>query len=47
MNELNTRSRKEKEIAQEWIPIRGLREGCATSPVLLNIYHSNVIRIEL
>jgi len=31
--------------SSEWIPRRGLREGCATSPVLFNIYHSNVIRI--
>ena len=29
----------------EWIPRRGFRVGCATSPVLFNIYHSNVIRI--
>ena len=31
--------------SSEWMPRRGLREGCATSPVLFNIYHSNVIRI--
>ena len=31
--------------SSEWIPRRRLREGCATSPVLFNIYRSNVIRI--
>ena len=31
--------------SSEWIPRRGLREGCATSPVLFNIYHFNVVRI--
>ena len=31
--------------SSEWIPRRGLREGCATSPVLFNVYHSNVVRI--
>ena len=43
MKELDTGSGGEKE-SSEWIPRRGLREGCATSPVLSNIYHSNVTR---
>ena len=31
--------------SSEWVPRIGLRKGCATSPVLFDIYHSNVIRI--
>ena len=31
--------------SRESIPRRELREACATSPVLFNIYHSNLIRI--
>ena len=31
--------------SSELIPRRGLREGCATPPVLFNVYHSNVIRL--
>ena len=27
-----------------WRPLRGLREGCATSPVLFNVYHSASMR---
>ena len=42
-NEYQVRGREGN--SSEWIPKRGLREGCATSPVLFNIYHLNVIRI--
>ena len=31
--------------SSEWTPRGGLREGCATSPVLFNVYHPNVVRI--
>ena len=31
--------------SEEWIPERGLREGCSTSPCLFNIYHQIVMRI--
>ena len=31
-------------LSEEWRPARGLREGCATSPVLFNIYHQAVMR---
>ena len=27
-----------------WLPARGLREGCSTSPILFNIYHQAVLR---
>jgi hypothetical protein len=33
-----------EEHSTEWCPQRGLREGCATSPELFNIYHSAAIR---
>ena len=32
-------------LSSEWIPARGLREGCATSPTLFNIYHADAMRI--
>ena len=32
-------------LSSEWIPARGLREGCATSPTLFNIYHAESMRI--
>ena len=32
------------EYSEEWTPVRGLREGCPTSPVLFNIYHQAVMR---
>ena len=27
-----------------WMPSKGLREGCPTSPILFNIYHQAVMR---
>ena len=32
--------------SENWLPQRGLREGCPTSPVLFNIFHQVVIREE-
>ena len=31
-------------LSDAWTPARGLREGCATSPILFNIYHQAVMR---
>ena len=36
--------RGREENSDSWRPLRGLREGCATSPVLFNIYHSAAMR---
>ena len=37
---------KGKEVlSSEWIPARGLRQGCATSPTLFNLYHAESMRI--
>ena len=33
-----------KENSDAWRPLRGLREGCATSPILFNVYHSAAMR---
>ena len=30
-------------LSEEWLLERGLREGCATSPVLINLYHAVAI----
>ena len=36
---------KSREGASEpWVPLRGLREGCPSSPPLFNIYHSTSMR---
>ena len=31
-------------LSEEWKQVRGLREGCATSPILFNIFHQAVMR---
>jgi hypothetical protein len=31
-------------MSEAWLPARGLREGCSTSPVLFNVYHQAVMR---
>ena len=31
--------------SKEWIPERGLRGGCPTSPVLFNVFHQMVIKV--
>ena len=33
------------ELSEEWLPVRGLREGCATSPILFNVYHAQAMRL--
>ena len=30
-------------LSDEWLPARGLSEGCATSPILFNLYHAVTI----
>ena len=32
-------------MSEAWEPQRGLKEGCATSPILFNIYHACVIKL--
>ena len=32
-------------LSENWRPQRGLREGCATSPILYNIYHTQAVRL--
>ena len=32
-------------MSEAWEPQRGLREGCATSPILFNIYHACVMKL--
>ena len=39
------RVRGEERDSTKFIPQRGLREGCATSPVIVNIFHQAVIRV--
>ena len=39
------RVRGEERDSTECIPQRGSREGCATSPVIFNIFHQAVIRV--
>ena len=36
--------RGKEGVSGEWLPERGLREGCSTSPVLFNIYRQAVMR---
>ena len=39
------RIRGEERDSTEFIPKRGLREGCATSPVIFSIFHQAVIGV--
>ena len=32
-------------MSEAWVPARGLREGCSTSPILFNVYHQAVMRM--
>ena len=32
-------------MSEAWLPARGLREGCSTSPILFNVYHQAVMRL--
>ena len=36
--------RGKEGMSDEWMPARGLREGCSTSPILFNVYHQAVMR---
>ena len=31
-------------LSEPWLPQRGLREGCATSPILFNVYHTAAMK---
>ena len=42
--ETEYRVKGKKDNSDAWRPLRGLREGCATSPVLFNAYHSASMR---
>ena len=42
--ETEYRVQGKKENSDAWRPLRGLREGCATSPILFNVYHSAAMR---
>ena len=42
--EYQVRGRGNEGFSEGWVPARGLREGCATSPVLFNIFHQAVMR---
>ena len=36
--------RGKEGMSESWMPARGLREGCSTSPILFNVYHQAVMR---
>ncbi|XP_075256680.1 uncharacterized protein LOC142349151 [Convolutriloba macropyga] len=36
--------RSNREVSSQWIPQRGLREGCPSSPILFNLFHQVVMR---
>ena len=42
--ETEYRVKGKNENSDAWRPLRGLREGCATSPILFNVYHSAAMR---
>ena len=37
--------RGKEGFSEEWVPERGLREGCPSSPPLFNIFHQAVMRL--
>ena len=39
------RVRGKAGLSEEWVPERGLREGCPSSPPLFNIFHQAVMRV--
>lgn len=36
--------RGKEGMSDVWLPARGLKEGCSTSPILFNVYHQAVMR---
>ena len=36
--------RSNREVSSQWIPQRGLREGCPSLPILFNLFHQVVLR---
>ena len=38
------RVRGKEGLSESWVPAKGLREGCSTSPILFNIYQQAVMR---
>jgi len=36
--------RGKEGVSDGWLPARGLREGCSTSPILFNVFHQAVMR---
>jgi len=36
--------RGKEGMSEGWMPVRGLREGCSTSPILFNVFHQAVMR---
>ena len=38
------RVKGKEQLSSEWVPQRSLREGCATSPILFNIYHAQAMK---
>ena len=32
-------------LSESWHPEQGLREGCATSPILFNVFHEQAMKI--
>ena len=42
--ETRYRVKGKEGLSDDWAPARGLREGCATLPILFNVYHAEAIR---
>ena len=38
------RVKGKKGVSEFWVPEKGLREVCATSPILFNFFHQAVMR---